>query len=87
MCWKWSKDLGITPLLLSLLLPEISPLALSGLVKCLTYIFIQDKVSHNIPLGEEKIFEHHNIVDVAWTLLQSLTGIHLEFIIMSDSCF
>ena len=26
MCWKWSKDLGITPLLLSLLLPENLPL-------------------------------------------------------------
>ena len=64
MCWKWSKDLTESPhYYYHYYCLKISPRASSGLVKCLTYIFIQDKVSHNVPLGKEKISDL-NIVDV-----------------------
>ena len=64
MCWKWSKDLTESPhYYYHYYCLKISPLTSSGLVKCLTYIFIQDKVSHNVPLGKEKISDL-NIVDV-----------------------
>ena len=55
MCWKWSKDLTESPhYYYHYYCLKISPLASSGLVKCLTYIFIQDKVSHNDPLLEKR---------------------------------
>ena len=73
LCWKWSKDLGITPLLLSLLLPENLP-----------HVSLYFYPGQSFPKSPR--WKRGNSLYYIM-LLMSVTRPSLKFIIMSDSCF